>query len=51
MVLLNKRITVSMDEKLIEQLRKIQAERIHKEARSVSLSEVLSSAVEKGLKK
>ncbi|QUC65756.1 hypothetical protein NsoK4_06125 [Nitrosopumilus sp. K4] len=46
---MKKRITISIDEKTIEKLRKIQAETIHKESRTVSFSEVVCSVLEKGL--
>jgi hypothetical protein len=50
-VLLKKRLTISIDEKTIAKLRKIQSELIQDEARNVPFSEVIESALEKGLKK
>ena len=46
-----KRITVMMDDDLMTKLRKIQAESIQKESRSVSFSEVIETVLAKGLKK
>jgi len=48
---MKQRITISIDEKVIAQLRKMQAEIIQKESRSVSLSEIVELVVGKGIKK
>ena len=49
--LMKKRLTISIDEKTISKLRKIQSELIQNEARNVPFSEVIENALEKGLKK
>jgi hypothetical protein len=46
-----KRITVNLDEEIIEKLRKHQAELILKENRNVSISEIVNIVLEKGFKK
>lgn len=48
---MKKRLTISIDEKTISKLRKIQSELIQNEARNVPFSEVIENTLEKGLKK
>ncbi|MCV0401958.1 MAG: hypothetical protein K5777_08310 [Nitrosopumilus sp.] len=48
---MGKRITLVLDDDLITKLRKIQSEKIQKENRSVSFSEIVGEVLTKKLKK
>ncbi|MCV0391973.1 MAG: hypothetical protein K5790_01625 [Nitrosopumilus sp.] len=45
------RITVMLDDEIVKKLRKIQADRIAKEAKSVSFSEIINEVLSKNMKK
>ena len=48
---MGKRVTVMLDDEVIKKLRNLQADKISKEMKSVSLSEIINEILSKNMKK